>query len=131
MSDIAVLNRPSVERQLRDRIEELEETLRQLKERKSTITFPREWKLTQGHSRVLSAMYEAPGCILSLDQAFDAVKLGEDSEYPENLVRSQIFKMRKRLAPFGIEILKRWGFGYELAPSSKAIIKNALEQRLS
>lgn len=127
MREIAVNSH--TERHLRDRIEELEEEVRQLKADAKAISFPYEWRLTAAQARLLRRMYELPGAFITLPQAYDALRLWADGDSERNLVRSQICKMRPKLAPFGIEIRKRWGEGYDLPESTVANIKAVLSQR--
>lgn len=132
MNQIATLSRSSVERQLRDRIEELEEEVKQLKETlRPNITFPSEWSLRPSGARLLAALYVAPSGYVSRDLAFKYLAFSDDSTAEKDIVGSQVFYMRKRLGPFGIEIKTRWGLGFELPPASKVIVKAALEQRAS
>lgn len=121
---------PASERALRDRIEELEEEVRQLRRENMDISFPPEWRLTAAHARLLRRLHGAPGGFLTHEKVYDALRLWADSAENEvNLVRSQICKMRQRLSPFGIEIRKRWGQGYELPPETKAKITGVLAER--
>lgn len=128
--NLALASSPT-ERRLRDRIDELEEEVRQLKDGKSGIVFPSEWRLTAANSRALQALYQAPHGLLSNTQIFNAVRLWADGGDEYALVRVQVHKMRKKLTPFGVEIKLRWGQGYELPANSKAIIKAALTQEVS
>lgn len=109
----------------RERIEYLEEELRQLRESLAPITlFPIEWKLTATQTRLMAAFYKAHDGFLSHEQVFHAS--GSIAEEADTLVKVQIMHLRKRIAPLGMVIQKRWGLGYEITPETKGIIKNAL-----
>lgn len=132
MNDVAVFNRPSVERQLRDRIEELEEELRQAKEAVwPSDKLPVEWKLQPATHKLVISLYKASGGYLSHDQLYHAVRTYSEECDPKLIVAQQVMRARQKLEPFGIEIKSRWGSGYELPVASRAIIKAAIEQRLS
>lgn len=110
--------------QQRERIEELEEELRQLK----TIlvppfTFPLEWRLTATQRRLLIALYKTPGC-LTHTQCFTA--MDSKAIQSDSLLNVQIMKLRRRLTPFGVVVKNHWGVGYEIPAASKVIIKAAI-----
>ncbi|MFB6449278.1 helix-turn-helix domain-containing protein [Bradyrhizobium tunisiense] len=112
--------------QQRVRIECLEEELRQLRSSLAPVTlFPIEWKLTATQQRLVAAFYKSNDGFLTHDQVFLAS--GSSAEEADNLVKVQIMHLRKKVAPLGIEINKRWGQGYEMTAKSKSIIKAALE----
>lgn len=124
----------------RERIEELEETIRQMKEeaqRPTTILipasqFPSEWKLTKAHEKLLSALYSAADAGVPTERLSELVyvhKTPKTGERADNLLRVQILRMRKMLAPFGIEIHAHWGHGYVLPSASRRIVKEALDRR--
>jgi len=110
----------------RERIDYLEEELRQLRANLAPITlFPIEWRLTATQQRIMAAFHRAHDGFLTHQQVF--VASGSRAEESDNLVKVQIMHLRKKVAPLGMEISKRWGLGYEITPESKCIIKNALE----
>lgn len=109
----------------RERIECLEEELRQLRESLAPVTlFPIEWRLTATQQRIMAAFYKAHDGYLSHEQVF--IASGSLAEEADNLVKVQIMHLRKKVAPLGMDIKKRWGLGYEMTPESRAIIKGAL-----
>jgi DNA-binding response OmpR family regulator len=111
--------------QQRERIECLEEELRQLRSSLAPVLmFPIEWKLTATQQRLVAAFYKAPDGYLSHEQVFLAS--GSGAEEADNLVKVQIMHLRKKIAPLGLNIQKRWGLGYEMPPESRAIIGAAI-----
>lgn len=109
----------------RDRIDYLEEELRQLRESLAPITlFPIEWKLTATQQRIMAAFYKSADGFLSHDQVFRAS--GSLADEPDNLVKVQIMHLRRKIAQLGMQIKKRWGLGYEITPESRIAIKKAL-----
>lgn len=114
--------------QQRDRIEYLEEELRQLRESLAPLTlFPTEWRLTATQQRMLSAFYKAADGFLSHEQVF--VAAGSHAEESDNLVKVQIGLLRKKIKPLGLEIKSRWALGYELTAESKVVMKALLGGR--
>jgi DNA-binding response OmpR family regulator len=120
-------------RRQQERIDELEETIRQMREaeKSSTTVLPAEWKLSPAQHRALVALYRAPAGFLTHEAMFQALRrsVGFDPANAANLVRKNVSDMRHRLAPFGIEIVLQWGRGYELTPASRAVVKTAIDQR--
>jgi len=111
----------------RERIEYLEEELRQLRESLAPITlFPIEWNLTATQQRIMAAFYKAHDGFLTHEQIFLAS--GSKAEEFDNLVKVQMMHLRKKIYPLGMGVTKRWGLGYRLTPESKAIITAALDE---
>jgi hypothetical protein len=129
MSDADLIRRQAA------RISELEEALRQARDSvrdSPVVIFPKAWGLARSHQKMLSALYVAPGCFVSTWKLRNIISSSDNDPLdPMAVVRVQLHYMRKRLLPFGISIACRWGFGYELPPASRAIIKAAIEERLS
>lgn len=106
----------------RVKIEELEETVRQMRESLAPVVlFPKAWGLTPTQQRVLAAFAKAPNGYLSHEQIFIAAD--SNAEGADNLVKVQIAKLRRKTEDLGIKIVKRWGIGYELTPESLAFLK--------
>lgn len=120
-------------RRQKERIDELEETIRQMREAEKTsaIVLPSDWRLSPAQHRALVALYRAPSGFVSHDAMFDVMKrrVEFDPDHAANLVKKNVHDMRRRLDPFGIRIVLCWGRGYELPPASRAIIKATIEQR--
>jgi DNA-binding winged helix-turn-helix (wHTH) protein len=118
----------------RERIEELEETIRQLREEKSSsaVLFPVEWGLGRGLSQILASLYNAPGGFVEKDQlaAAAAVFRGTNQDDQlQNLLKVQMVRLRRAVLPLGVTIKTVHGSGYALPIASKTIIKEALERR--
>ena len=109
----------------RVQIEELEETIRQMRENLApAVLFPIEWGLSASQTRTLAAFCRAPGGFLTHEQIFIAA--GSKAEEADNLVKVHIANLRKKTKGLGIKIMKRWGVGYEMTPESLAIIRAAI-----
>lgn len=103
------------ERNLRDRIEELEETVRQLKaERKGkvAIDFPREWRLTPQERDCLTVLYNTYPNLVSRESLTTRILQHKDTgEY--NFASVIVAKLRKKI-PKSIIVETVWGIGYHL-----------------
>lgn len=95
-------------------IETLRERVRQLEEALMPPTLlPVEWRLTGSEARVFS-------CLAGRDMATKQVVMLAlysdriDDDVEPKIVDVFICKMRKKLKPFGVEILTVWGTGYAL-----------------
>lgn len=113
---------------LRDRVHELEEEVRQLRDKLgggSNIIIPESWGLTAGMERVLIALYEAPGGFLNSGTLAATSAIGS-VENPDGLVKTRICQLRGKLGKFGIVIETRWGRGYKMTDASRATIKALL-----
>lgn len=114
----------------RERIEELEETLKQYQQRRHKgigpeLLFPVEWKLTPRVGLLLQALYRASDGFLTHDAAIRALAI--NSLNPFDVLDVQVHNLRKAVRTYGIEVINRHSSGYELPPASRAIIKAALE----
>ncbi|WP_315833922.1 hypothetical protein [Bradyrhizobium prioriisuperbiae] len=113
----------NVERQLRERISELEEALRQANEtvRPSTL-MPAEWRLPRSLARLAVAFSRAPGGFLTQAQVVDIVCLPSTiSDNPSGYAGVRICHLRKAVSKYEIEILTRWGEGYEMPAASRDV----------
>lgn len=117
MSEVAL-------RQLRERCDELEEENRQLRETLAPHTvFPWEWKLRPAEERVLSCFLSSPNRIRTKEQLRQAISKFADTD--GKVVEVTICQLRKKVQPFGIEILTRWSVGYEITPETHNLLKDA------
>lgn len=99
----------------KNRIEMLEERIRQLEDELAPKTAPVrvEWCLTQSEARVFSHLTtreQATKQSIMLAMYSDRI----DVEPEMKIVDVFVCKMRKKLKPFGIEIITVWGAGYAL-----------------
>lgn len=97
-----------------DRIAELEEEVRQLREALAPahLLAPIEYKLTPAEQRLYSAL--AVGGVLPDERLEQAI--GEGRIISEGLLRTHITKLRKKLRPFNVRIVNISGIGYYLDP---------------
>jgi two-component system cell cycle response regulator CtrA len=102
--------------QQQTRIWELEERVRQLEEALSprAVSIPVEWGLTTSEARMFAHLTTKPHC--SKDSLMAALYgLKPDDDEPEvKIVDVFVCKMRRKLKPFGVEIITIWGQGYSL-----------------
>lgn len=117
------------ERALRDRIDLLEEENRQLREtvRFEGAIFPADWELTGAHARMLAALAKAPAGFLSRE-AVHAV-CSRNGETLVKVIDTQMSRLREKVKGKGIQIVTRWGVGFEMPEASRAIVKAALKLR--
>lgn len=122
-----VLRHLSTIKRQRVQIDTLEETIRQLKAElaKPNTCFPLDWGLTPAHCRILSAFGHSP--FLTNARLFQVAALNLAAD-PDNLVKVHICNLRKKVAPFGVQIVNRFGVGYEMPEESRAIVKAAMVQ---
>lgn len=114
---------------LRDRIEELEEELRQLKDSlkpKSEFytLFPRDWQLTKTQARYLGLLYKTPGMVTR--ERILTVANGPGHNLFEKTVDVHMYLLRKKLRPHGITIDVVRGVGFELSDQSRARVQRAM-----
>ena len=106
---------------LRDRIDELEETVRQLRDELAPqefwLWFPREWKLTTQQAKVLAfIMARSPGMAKRESLLLNCVSVpGADNMPDIKIVDVVICAVRKKIAPLGVDIRTVWGNGYEIS----------------
>jgi DNA-binding response OmpR family regulator len=117
--------------QQRERIDELEEELRQHRDKlrealKPTVPIPVEWKLRPQVRRLLAALYEAPDGFIPHERM--RLAMGSAADDMGNIVNVQILNLRRAVKHLGITVMNRHGQGYVLPAESRAIIKAALEK---
>lgn len=126
MVNVALAISPT-ERALRDRIDELEEEVRQYRDLlKPVETLPFDWQLEPSQIRLVLALAHAPGGYMSHEQLFRVVSVYAGETNPKSLVGQQVHRARRRLAPFHITINNRRTTGYEMPAASREIIRNAI-----
>jgi DNA-binding response OmpR family regulator len=84
------------------------------------LVLPLEWRLTAMQTRMFGVLLARER--VSRPQLMSALYgLRLDGEIPdEKIVDVQIFHMRRKLKPFGIEIANVWGQGYALDAATRA-----------
>lgn len=104
---------------LRARIQDLEEVLF------SAALPPIEYGLTRQEARVFGVLVSRPLATKSAIMAALYDERGADWAEPK-IVDVLVCKIRKKLAPFGIEILTRWGEGYFIADDMRQQLRRTV-----
>ena len=119
--------------QLRERIETLEEEIRQFHEDAAQIEGALAGVLTKQHAALLLAINKRPLATYSyLDHVTE--DNGKYNRYEGEMhqtlrTKVAVWKMRRKLKPYGIEI-KTWrGVGYYLDDENKAKLKQLMEKK--
>jgi hypothetical protein len=120
-------------RQLRERVEELEEEIRQLRADMVQTDTHFMGILTRQESIVMRGILSRKiASYVYLDQlTMESCRLGRYGEEVNMRVRCKvaIYKIRNKLKPYGIEI-KTWiGVGYYLDDENKAKLKQLMEKK--
>jgi DNA-binding response OmpR family regulator len=118
--------------QLRQRIEFLEEENTELKEMLSSKidrTFPGEWRLTHTGGILLSFLYSSMTGWRTHEQI--RIHIYGRRMRDNKAIENQIYKLRKKVEPFGVEVLTRWGVGYGLTPASIEKLKGVIGTKVS
>ncbi len=109
---------------MRDRLETLEETNRQLRQTLAPVAMlPAEWKLSKTETAALLSLASSPAGFRSHDQL--RLVMCRDGATSDSLINVRLSIIRRKLKPFGITILTRWGSGYELTPDSRHMVNEA------
>lgn len=120
-------------RRQQQRIEYLEEVLLQMQaQRKTDQELPviLDWGLTRSQNTLLMAFFNARDGFLSHQQVWKSIpRRDQTTKDFSDLVKVNISLFRKKVKPFGIEVLTLWAQWYRLMPASREIIKAAIEQR--
>jgi len=119
--------------QLRDRIEELEEEIRQLREDMVQTDATFMGILTRQEAMVLRGIYSRKIANYAyLDQlTTDTCKFGRHNNEVHSQLRCKvaIHKIRNKLKPYGIEITTWRGVGYYLNDENKAKLKQLMDKK--
>lgn len=109
---------------LRDKVDELQETVRQLKDLLAPpFAFPREWRLSNLETRVLAALLAAKGPYITR-QALYVAMYDFETDAQEKTVDVYLCKVRKKL-PW-LKFANCWGSGFGLSAGTKELIRRAL-----
>lgn len=80
--------------------------------------FPVEWELTKLETRWLATLYARSG-VVTRDMLLTAIY--QERSLPDLKILNVVAcKVRRKVAPFGVEIETVWGRGYRLADPEKA-----------
>jgi len=120
-------------RELRDRIAELEEEIRQLRAEMIPIDATFLGFLSKNETTLLMGIYSRPiadyAYLDRITEQSDKYNRYTDVEHEDLRVRVSIWKLRKKMRMRGIEI-KTWrGFGYYLDDENKAKLKQLMEKK--
>ena len=120
-------------RELRDRIAELEEEVRQLRQDMVQTNAAFLNVLTKNQMKLLMGIYSRPiadyAYLDRITEQSDRYNRYTDVEHEDLRVRVSIWKLRKKMREYGIEI-KTWrGIGYYLDEENKAKLKTLMEKK--
>jgi hypothetical protein len=108
---------------LREEIDTLEETVRQLREELAPVrAFPAAWRLSPQQATVLSCIMAASPSLASFSRLVAALyQYREPADSADDMLSVLIFEIRKRLRAAGIEpgIRNVAGVGYAMAPAER------------
>ena len=119
------------EAQLRDRIDELEEEVRQLRRQLlPVIALPTAWGLTRKEAQLLRALRAASPNIVGRERALLAL-YGFDDVPTDGVLNTFLSRLRRRLAESGVPVVieNRYGEGWRLSPESAHAFDEAVSQR--
>mgnify|MGYP002718379293 CR=1 FL=1 len=98
---------------LRERIAFLEEENAQLRAAMAPASLtPPEWRLSPSHSRMFAAL--AARQSVSHDGLLMCCAGPTDGERSNETLRNQVMRLRKRIQPYGYDVVAVWGQGYRL-----------------
>lgn len=100
---------------LRDELDRLRD------ERGLSFMAPLEFGLTGKETLMLGRLLK--GGVVTKDQLLDALYTATQEEAEIKIVDVFICKLRKKLRPFGIGILTRWGTGYQMTGEMIAVFQ--------
>ena len=118
-------------RQLRKRINFLEEELRQLREDLVPVKNPFWHLFSYQHSALLLGIYSKRMATYAFLDAICSqsghINRGEGEDYARRRVKVAIFKLKKKLREHGIEVCTRRGLGYYLDDENRAKLEKLME----
>lgn len=105
-------------RQLRERVDELEETVRQLRDELGDEQELPDWLpvLTRTERTILLLL--ADGRLVTTERIVASLYDHREDAPGENIVRVFISHLRRKLSPH-IDIRNVWGQGYQITPASR------------
>jgi len=119
--------------QLRDRIAELEEEVRQLREDMLPTNATFLGILSKNQMKILMGIYSRPiadyAYLDRITEQSERYNRYTDVDHEDLRVRVSIWKLRQKMREYGIEI-KTWrGIGYYLDDENKAKLKTLMEKK--
>jgi two-component system, cell cycle response regulator CtrA len=85
------------------------------------VAVPAAWGLTRMEGRVLEILMRREE--VSRDAIMDAL-YGNNPDPPfEKVIDVYVTKIRRKVAPFGVKVLSKWGFGYFISPEHRGRLR--------
>ena len=75
---------------------------------------PPAWRLTRTEARVTDVLLRASGRVVPYDAIIEAVWLGRDPETVQRSLYVHACRIRRKLRPFGMNVLATWGVGFSI-----------------
>lgn len=120
-------------RELRKRIDLLEEELRQLREDLVPVKNPFWHLFSYQHSALLLGIYSKRLATYAFLDAICSqsghINRGEGDDYARRRVKVAIFKLKKKLREHGIEVCTRRGLGYYLDDENRAKLETLMGEK--
>lgn len=112
------------ERALQDRVEELEEEVRQLRRLAfgTAEQTPVEWRLSQNEERIVLALLAVP--LASRERLEAALHWDQNIPRSESCMSVTLMKARRKLQRHGFTIENIWGRGWRIPDVQRAAIKS-------
>lgn len=118
-----------VVRSLRERVDLLEEMVRQYREANESIAaYPLAWKLTRKEASLLARLQRAKGEAVSKENLMVAL-YGLEVDVEPKIIDVFVCKIRRKVSGAGIEIKTFWGLGYRLTLESVAELRRLTAAR--
>ena len=107
----------------RERIAELEEEIRQLREALTPeIAFPRGLRLTPFEGRLLAFLYARSPNVMSKERIREALYPCDVDGPSDKVFDVYISNMRKKLRPYDVKIVSTWALGWSIdAPAKRRL----------
>lgn len=107
------------------RIAALEEEVRYLQDiLRPHATLPASWNLTKAQTRLVVAIAQAQGCLTYVGVRQAVANIPD--EVSDKTLEVHLFRARRKIRPFGVEIHTVRGIGLTMAPEGRAIVRQAL-----
>jgi len=118
-------------KQLRERIDILEEQNRQLREDLVQYDNPFLHMFSRQHAALLMGLYSRRMATHAFLDAINSetgrIGRGEGDDYARRRVKIALFKLKKKLRMHGIEVCVRHGLGYYLDDENKTKVEKLME----
>ncbi len=112
----------------REHIEELTETVRQLREMLAPPTvFPPRLGLTRSEQQLLAVLLARSPNAISRESIMAALYLDPAGAPDDKIIDVRLFRMRKALARFGAGVVTHHGFGFSIDKESAEVLHGLLK----